>query len=157
MQIADLTLAGFLLFGSIRIFSYVPQILRVVRDHNGASAISYTTWSTWTLANLATASYAGVNLGDPYLAGVSCIYALCCALVLSLTVVKRSGHRRNHGISRSGVDAELEGIQAATRRLIASEAARFRHGVCMSPDFERGLAVQRNHYLRASLKRWIGQ
>lgn len=157
MQIADVTLAGFLLFGSIRIFSYLPQIVRVVRDHNGASAISYTTWSTWTLANLATASYAGVNLGDPYLAGVSCIYALCCALVLTLTAMKRSGHRRHNGSPRAGVDAQLQGIQTTTRRLIATESARLRQGFCLSPDFEHRLAVQRNQYLRARLKRWISQ
>ena len=155
MQISDLTLAGFLLFGSIRILSYLPQIICVVRDHNGASAISYTTWSTWTLANIATASYAGVNLGDPYLAGVSCIYALCCALVLSLTVIKRSGHRRQHGVSRKGNEAELEKIQTATRQLIAIEASRLRNSLCLSPDFERVLSAQRNQYVRTSLKLWI--
>lgn len=157
MQVSDLTLAGFLLFGSIRILSYLPQILRVARDHNGASAISYTTWSMWTLANLATASYAAVNLRDPYLAGVSCIYALCCALVLSLTVMKRSGHRRQSGTARKTDDAELQAVQDATRRLVAAEGVRLRHGMRTSPDFERRLAAQRNRHLRACFSRWVSQ
>lgn len=157
MQISDLTLAGFLFFGGIRILSYLPQILRVARDHNGASAISYTTWSTWTLANLATASYAAVNLRDPYLAGVSCIYAACCALVLSLTVVKRSGHRRKHGIVGGNTDAELQKIQEHTRQMISAEACRLRQGQCVSPEFERRLSIQRNRHLRASFVRWVGQ
>jgi hypothetical protein len=93
MQLSDLTLVGFLCLGGIRCVSYVPQILRIARDENGASAISYTTWCTWTLAHLATASYAGLNLSDTYLAVVSCIYALCCAAVVCLTGVKRARHR----------------------------------------------------------------
>lgn len=157
MQISDLTLAGFLFFGSIRILSYLPQIIRVARDHNGASAISYTTWSTWTLANLATASYAGVNLGDPYLAGVSCIYALCCVLVLSLTMVKRSVHRRQKGASRIDEDGQLEKIQDDARHLIAKEAARRAQGRCASPHFELSLTEQRNRYLRSSLRKWASQ
>ncbi|MDX2201481.1 MAG: hypothetical protein NW223_01910 [Hyphomicrobiaceae bacterium] len=156
MQISDLTLAAFLFFGSVRILSYVPQIIRVAQDHSGASAISYTTWSTWTLANLATASYAAVNLQDPYLAGVSCIYAACCALVLSMTVVKRSGHRRQHGIAEDNTDAEVKKIQDHTRRMIAVEGFRLRQGLCLSPDFERRLSMQRNQHLLASLGRWLG-
>ena len=62
MQLSDLTLVGFICLGVIRCFSYVPQIVRIARDEGGASAISYTTWCTWTLAHLATASYAGLNL-----------------------------------------------------------------------------------------------
>ncbi|MFX8980419.1 hypothetical protein ABTN12_19720, partial [Acinetobacter baumannii] len=77
----------------IRVVSYVPQMVRIARDGNGASAISYTTWCMWALANVATALYAGVNLKDPYLALVSSAYALCCVAVILLTAVKRTRHR----------------------------------------------------------------
>jgi hypothetical protein len=79
-------------FSGLRIVSYMPQIWRVARDRNGASAISsYVTWSLWTGANLTTALYAFVNLGDLYLALVSLVYAACCTAVIALTVLKRQG------------------------------------------------------------------
>jgi uncharacterized protein with PQ loop repeat len=93
MQISDLTFVGFLGLGSIRCLSYLPQIVRIIRDENGASAISYTTWGTWILANLATALYAVFNLGDTSLAVVSFIYAFFCTVVMLLTVFKRAQHR----------------------------------------------------------------
>jgi len=94
MRLADLTLAGFLCLGIIRCFSYVPQIVCIARDEKGASAISYTTWWTWTLANLTTAGYAGLNLGDLYLAAVSSVYALGCGTVIALTMFKRAQYRK---------------------------------------------------------------
>src|SRR3954464_3022324 len=93
MQFSDLTFVLFLGIGGIRCLSYVPQIIRIIHDENGASAISYTTWFTWILANLATASYAVFNLGDACLAVVSIIYAFFCAVVTLLTTFKRMQHR----------------------------------------------------------------
>lgn len=93
MQLSDLTLVGFLCLGGIRCMSYAPQILLIARDENGASAISYSTWWIWTFTNLATASYAVLNLNDAYLAAVSCVYALCCTVVICLTAIKRAQHR----------------------------------------------------------------
>ncbi len=155
MQLSDLTLAGFLCFGAVRIFAYVPQIVRVARDQNGASAISYTTWGTWTLANLATALYAAVNLRDPYLAAISCIYAMCCVCVLSLTAVKRGRHGRQEDAGQSRVEAEQDAAWNATRNLVANEAARLHAGMRVSHDFERRLAEQRNRHLRLGVRKWI--
>ena len=101
MQLSDLTLVGFLCLGSVRCLAYVPQIVRIARDENGASAISYTTWSTWALAHLVTALYAYVNLNDAYLAAVICAYALCCIVVVCLTAMKR-GQRGGWLIDRPG-------------------------------------------------------
>jgi hypothetical protein len=94
MQLADFTLAAFVGLSGVRIFSYVPQILRVLHDENGATAISYCTWIMWTLANAATAAYSIVNIGEPYLAVVSSIYALCCLTVIAITMRKRRTHHR---------------------------------------------------------------
>jgi energy-converting hydrogenase Eha subunit G len=90
MQTSNLAFALFAGFSGLRIFSYLPQIHKVANDPNGASAISYATWSLWTGANLATALYAFANLGDLLLAGVSMVYAVCCATVIGLTMVKRN-------------------------------------------------------------------
>ena len=89
MELAQATFIVFVTFSSVRIFSYVPQIYRVARDPNGASAISYATWGLWTAANAATALYAVVNLQDRWLATVSVLYATCCLSVITLTWLKR--------------------------------------------------------------------
>jgi len=36
-------------FSGLRTVSYVPQIARIAKDRNGASAISYPTWLLWSL------------------------------------------------------------------------------------------------------------
>src|SRR5260221_13687052 len=78
MRLAEGTLLAFTAFSGLRLFSYIPQIHRVVRDANGASAISYSTWMLWTGSNVSTGAYAAVNLSDPLLAAASARYALCC-------------------------------------------------------------------------------
>src|SRR5262245_823020 len=92
MELSDVALLLFVMFSSLRIISYLPQIYRVAADENGASAISYSTWTLWVGANVSTALYAGINLRDPYLAFVSIIYAICCVTVIILTAIKRRSH-----------------------------------------------------------------
>jgi hypothetical protein len=98
MLISDATWLAFAAFSGLRTISYVPQIVRIARDPNGASAISYPTWLLWTAANTATALYAATNLNDVWLAYVSSIYALCCMVVIVLTTFKRLAHRRTKGV-----------------------------------------------------------
>lgn len=157
MHISDLTLIGFVGAGSIRIVSYLPQMVRIARDANGASAISYTTWCTWTIANIATALYASVNLRDPYLAVVSSAYALCCITVIGLTAVKRARHRAKQlaGHTVRAQDAAHAAIWKSAQHLVADEAARLERGMPISHDFELRLAAQRNRLLRHSLRRWL--
>jgi hypothetical protein len=93
MEISSVALLLFTVLSALRIFAYVPQIRRVARDTNGASAISYSTWSLWTGANISTALYALTNLGDLYLAFVSTLYAGCCVTVILLTIHKRRSIR----------------------------------------------------------------
>lgn len=105
MDISNLTFLLFAAFSGLRVFSYAPQIRKVARDSNGASAISYSTWAMWTGANTATALYAAINLGDIYLACVSTLYAGCCVIVIVITMLKRriSGAlgAQTSGIARS--------------------------------------------------------
>jgi hypothetical protein len=89
MTLGDLSFYLFTVFNGLRVVSYLPQILRVARDENGASAISYTTWLLWTGANATTGLYAGINLNDPMLAAINWLNAICCALVIALTAWKR--------------------------------------------------------------------
>src|SRR5215475_13484944 len=82
MTLAEISLGAFTAFSALRLVSYFPQIYRVARDVNGASAISYSTWLLWTGSHLSTGCYAAVNLGDRLLAACSGLYALCCVLVI---------------------------------------------------------------------------
>ena len=94
MPAPEATWLAFAIFSGLRTFSYVPQIVRIAKDRNGASAISYPTWLLWTGAHVSTGTYAAVNLNDMWLAVGSSLYGLCCIAVLVLTVFKRWGQRR---------------------------------------------------------------
>lgn len=89
MTLADASLMVFSAFSGVRLISYLPQIVRVARDTNGATAISYTTWALWTGCHLSTGVYAAINLSDHLLAAASGLYALCCVLVIVMTAGKR--------------------------------------------------------------------
>ena len=110
MLAAEATWLAFAAFSGLRTVSYLPQMARIARDRNGASAISYPTWLLWTGANVTTALYAATNLNDLWLAFVSSIYALCCIVVIVLTAFKRLAHRRSkEGSSRGDVSDQAWG------------------------------------------------
>lgn len=87
---ADAIGLAFGFFNLLRLASYFPQIVAVVRDRNGATAISFSCWSIWVGANASTGLYAWVNLADASLAIISAFNAACCAAVLSLAMYKRA-------------------------------------------------------------------
>ena len=89
MAFPEITLALFSLFNVMRLGSYLPQIVRVAKDTEGAKAISYCTWSVWVGANASTAAYAAVNIADWMLFTVSTLNTLGCTTVIVLTMWKR--------------------------------------------------------------------
>jgi hypothetical protein len=106
MLVAEATWLAFAAFSGLRTISYVPQIIRIAKDQNGASAISYPTWLLWTGAHASTGLYAAMNLNDVWLAIGSSIYALCCMAVICLTVFKRLAHRRAKRVSLRDADRD---------------------------------------------------
>lgn len=124
---ADLTLMAFGFFNLLRLASYFPQILAVVRDRQGATAISFSCWSIWVGANGSTAAYAWVNLGDGWLAAVHFFNAACCATVLLLAILKRRDWRRR---TLSGTAAHTAARRHATggsSLALSSAASSDRH------------------------------
>ncbi|TCR64241.1 hypothetical protein [Bosea sp. BK604] len=89
MTMADLAFYLFSFFNGLRVFSYLPQIVRVMRDTQGAVAISYSTWGLWTAANASTSLYAAVSLHDVALAQINALNALFCTIVIGVTAFKR--------------------------------------------------------------------
>ena len=146
MDAAKIALLLFTVFSSLRIISYGPQIRKVALDGNGATAISYSTWSLWTCANLATALYAAINLHDLYLSAVSIVYATCCIVVILLTMLKR----RRLSIASAGadkvlastVDPERNAAVEALRTTVQNAAAALAANRRPHYAFEQDLAAQ---------------
>jgi ABC-type transport system involved in cytochrome c biogenesis permease subunit len=111
MTLSEASLLAFTAFSGLRLVSYLPQIYKVARDRNGASAISYATWTLWTSCNLSTGLYAVVNLSDPLLAAASVLYALCCLAVIALTAAKR----RRLSVLRPSVEMDAYAAPSAIR------------------------------------------
>ena len=111
MTLSEASLLAFTAFSGIRLVSYLPQICKVARDRNGASAISYATWTLWTGCHLSTGLYAIVNLSDLLLAAASVLYALCCLAVIALTAAKR----RRLAASHAGVELDAYAAPSAIR------------------------------------------
>ena len=163
MTLSSFTFALFAAFSSIRIFSYVPQIRKVAADLHGATAISYSTWALWAAANVATAAYALVNLGDTYLAAVSALYAACCLAVIGLTAAKRRGlSRRFFNEQDAHADASAAASHAEQALLVASlrgtaeaEAAAVLSGGPRNPQFEREVAAHARRIVYVDLMRYM--
>lgn len=74
---------------SIRLIAYVPQVMKAARCSNGASAISFTTWSLFFLSHLTTIFYAVVCLGDLVMATIFFGNALACLLIILVALRNR--------------------------------------------------------------------
>lgn len=76
-------------FNTVRVFSYVPQIMAVAKDVSDAKAISLLTWSFWSMANFTTGLYANFVAHDMLLAIMSYGNTLGCIIVVGIVIYKR--------------------------------------------------------------------
>jgi len=95
MTVADITLAVFTFFNTLRFLAYVPQIARALRDQSGAEAISFGTWSLFLVSHLSAVAYAIANQGDWTMATLFLSNALGCGAIIGIAAYKRSRHRRH--------------------------------------------------------------
>lgn len=90
MTLADYSMAAFALLNGGRIVAYMPQIMCVYRDRNGAGAVSLLTWAMFTASNLATVSYSLTVSGDFVIASVFTLNAACCLAITCLVACRRA-------------------------------------------------------------------
>jgi hypothetical protein len=95
MTLADVTLAVFTLFNTLRFLAYVPQIARALKDRSGAQAISLGTWSLFLVSHLSAMAYAIVNQHDWTMATLFLLNGMGCALIIAIATVKRSQYGRH--------------------------------------------------------------
>jgi uncharacterized protein with PQ loop repeat len=89
LTLAETTILAFTTCNTLRVLAYVPQVLRIARDTEGAKAISYTTWGLFTISNLSTVAYALVAIKDVALAIVFAGNTTACVAIIGLTIWKR--------------------------------------------------------------------
>jgi hypothetical protein len=86
----ELAITIFSISNCVRVVAYVPQILQVIRDREGATAVSCMTWLLFSLSHLSTVVYALLVIGDWRMAVIFLANLLCCLTIISLTVYKRT-------------------------------------------------------------------
>jgi hypothetical protein len=89
MTLAEYSMTAFALLNGARVVAYMPQIICVYRDPNGAVAVSLLTWIMFTASNLATVSYALTVSCDLMVAGVFALNALGCLIIMALIAMRR--------------------------------------------------------------------
>ena len=89
MTLADYSMMAFALLNGARVLAYMPQIVCVYRDTNGAPSVSLVTWLMFAAANLATVSYALTVTSDLVVAGVFALNTLSCLIITALVAVRR--------------------------------------------------------------------
>jgi hypothetical protein len=89
MTLAEYSMTAFALLNGARVVAYMPQIVCVYRDPNGAVAVSLLTWIMFTASNLATVSYALTVSCDLMVAGVFALNALSCLVITALIAMRR--------------------------------------------------------------------
>lgn len=109
MSLEEITLGAFAACNSLRIFAYIPQMLKAASDENGASVISYTTWNLFLVAHLSTVAYAIVNRSDWWLAGCFALNAACCIAIVAIAYGKRRRYlRRSQSMRTQSQSPRLE-------------------------------------------------
>jgi hypothetical protein len=87
---ADVALGVFTVCNTARVFAYLPQIVKISRDTQGATVISYATWALFGVSHLSTVAYAVLVVDDWRMAIIFAANTFCCLVILGLTAWKRA-------------------------------------------------------------------
>lgn len=111
----DTSIAWFyLITNSLRVFTYMPQIVAVARSKDGARAISLWTWGSWMVAHAAAVMY-GLQLQDLFFTVISSINLLGTSAVTCISCKRRIRFNLDRRFSEAAAAALLAGGVAAAR------------------------------------------
>ena len=91
--ISSITQLCFLL-NSLRILSYLPQIITIVKGKDDSKSISVLTWSFWTFTNFVTVLYTTFVHFDYILILTNVGNTLGCGIVVFLVLYKRRKYKK---------------------------------------------------------------
>jgi hypothetical protein len=94
---ADVALVVFTACNTARVFAYLPQIVKISQDTQGAAAISYMTWGLFGVSHLSTVAYAVLVVDDWRMAAVFAANTGCCIIIVGLTAWKRASLQSAQG------------------------------------------------------------
>jgi uncharacterized protein with PQ loop repeat len=118
---ADVALIVFTACNTARVFAYLPQIVKIRHDTQGATAISYTTWIFFGVSHLSTVAYAVLVVDDWRMATVFAANTGCCAIIVGLTAWKRASFRSGQGRIKVGRAALVRRRGAGLPRRLAGQ------------------------------------
>jgi hypothetical protein len=134
---ADVALGLFTLCNTIRVFAYVPQLVRIRQDQHGASAISYTTWGLFLVSNLSTVAYGLMVVNDWWLVVVFAANAAFCVAILGLTAWKRAVLKAARQLATASSGGNLDPVQ----HLVAKVDGNLMHATVAPPSGPARLSV----------------
>lgn len=85
----EIVVAAFALSNGARVLAYLPQILCIAQDENGANAVSRLTWGLFAISHLATVAYALTVVGDLTMAAVFGLNLIASLIIIGMTTLKR--------------------------------------------------------------------
>ena len=77
------------LFTSFRIAAHVPQLIAILRDPGGASAVSVGSWTMFAMANSSNAVYAAMLASDGLMWCINLLSAVSCTTIATLAWYKQ--------------------------------------------------------------------
>jgi hypothetical protein len=83
---------SFVLFNSLRIVLYLPQLLTCWRDELGCPTINLWTWNCWTAANASTGLYFWIFQGDAWALVLNLANAAMCLATVVVTLTRRRAY-----------------------------------------------------------------
>ncbi len=114
---ADVALGMFVLCNALRVLAYVPQIVKISQDQQGATAISYMTWGFFGVSNISMVFYGLLVVHDWLLVAVFSANTICCLLILLLTAWKRALFKAASQLASAASNAVLQPAEDLATRI----------------------------------------
>jgi uncharacterized protein with PQ loop repeat len=79
MDAVEIAATSFAVCNSLRVVAYIPQIVSLARQQDGARAISCLAWTSFTASHVTAVVYAVIVVSDARMAALFAANAACCS------------------------------------------------------------------------------